>query len=87
VRKAYRITGSSFTKPDNLPEGFAVKERIVGEVLGTKDLVFHEAKDGSVVVYRQGVSGSNVKLSPTEVEEVLFFLQRVANSAWFRHVT
>lgn len=87
MRKAYRITGSSFTKPDNLPEGYSVKERLVGEVLGTQALVFHEVKDGSVVVYRQGVANSNVKLSPKEVVEVRTFLGRVADSAWVRHVT
>lgn len=80
MRKAYRITGSSFDKPENLPEGFTVKERLVGEVLGTNALVFHEVKDGSVVVYRQGVSGSNVKLDPEEVKEVMMFLNKVYNS-------
>lgn len=80
MRKAYRITGSSFAEPKNLPEGFSVKERLVGEVLGTDALVFHEVKDGSVVVYRQGVAGSNVKLSPEEVRQVMMFLNRVQNS-------
>jgi len=77
VRKAYRITGSSFTKPDNLPEGFVVKERLVGEVLGTKDLVFHEVKDGSVVMYRQGIAGSNVKIPFEDVVKVASFLVNV----------
>jgi hypothetical protein len=86
VRKAYRITGSSFTEPINLPEGFTVKERLVGEVLGTKALVFHEVKDGSVVVYRQGVAGSNVKLSPEEVGEVAKFLVRVFTDTGARKV-
>ena len=80
MRKAYRITGSSFDKPENLPEGFAVKERLVGDVLGTTALVFHEVKDGSVVVYRQGVPNSNVKLSPEEVRDVMNFLYRVRES-------
>jgi hypothetical protein len=86
MRKAYRITGSSFTEPSNLPEGFTVKERLVGEVLGTKALVFHEVKDGSVVVYRQGVAGSNVKLSPEEVREVMNFLYLVDQEARRRAV-
>lgn len=78
MRKAYRISGSSFERPENLPEGFSVKERLVGEVLGTKELVFHEVKDGSVVVYRQGVSGSNAKIRPEEINDVIAFLFRVA---------
>lgn len=77
MRKAYRITGSSFEHPGTLPDGLSVKERLVGEALGTKELVFHEVKDGSVVVYRQGVAGSNVKLSPEEVRDVMNFLWRV----------
>jgi hypothetical protein len=83
VRKAYRITGSSFVEPKDLPEGFSVKERLVGEVLGTQALVFHEVKDGSVVVYRQGVAGSNVKLSPEEVKEVVKFLSEIV---YYHHV-
>lgn len=83
MRKAYRIAGSSTTKPENLPEGFTVKERLVGEVLGTKELVFHEVKDGSVVVYRQGVPNSNVKLSPEEVKEVVKFFAEVI---YYHHV-
>jgi hypothetical protein len=63
-----------------------VKERLVGEVLGTKALVFHEVKDGSVVVYRQGVAGSNVKLSPEEVREVMNFLYLVDQEARRRAV-
>jgi hypothetical protein len=80
VRKAYRVAGSSFTKPENLPEGLTVKERLVGEVLGTSSLVFHEVKDGSVVVYRQGVPNSNAKLSYEEVRKVMIFLNRVVNA-------
>lgn len=84
MRKAYRITGSSFTKPENLPDGYTVKERLVGEVFGTEVLVFHEVKDGSVVVYRQGVAGSNVKLSPEEVGQLCDFLSRVRYAAaWY----
>jgi hypothetical protein len=77
VRKAYRITGSSFVEPKNLPEGFSVRERLVGDILGTKELVFHEVKDGSLVVYRQGVAGSNVKLSWEEVQQLAGFLVEV----------
>ena len=77
MRKAYRITGSSTTKPENLPEGFTVRERLVGDILGTKELVFHEVKDGSMVVYRQGVAGSNVKLSWEEVQQLAGFLVEV----------
>lgn len=77
MRKAYRITGSSHQKPENLPEGFSVKERLVGDVLGTKDLVFHEVKDGSLVVYRQGVAGSNAKLSFEEVQDLAKFLNQM----------
>lgn len=83
MRKAYRITGSSFVEPKNLPEGFSVKERLVGEVLGTDALVFREVSDGSVVVYRQGVAGSNVKLSPDEVRELLNFLTPIV---YYHHV-
>lgn len=83
MKKAYRITGSSTVKPENLPEGFTVKERLVGEVLGTKELVFHEVRDGSVVVYRQGVPNSNVKLSPEEVKEVVRFFSEVI---YYHHV-
>lgn len=79
MRKAYRVTGSSTTKPENLPEGFTVKERLVGEILGTKELVFHEVKDGSMVVYRQGVAGSNVKLSYEEVYALMLFCNKHVN--------
>lgn len=78
MRKAYRISGSSFVRPENLPDGFTVKERLVGEVFSTRDLVFHETKDGSVVVYRQGVPGSNVKISLDEVIRLSNFLRTVA---------
>lgn len=74
MRKTYRITGSSLTKPDNLPDGFEVRERLVGEILGTSQLVFREVKDGSMVVYRQGVAGTNVKLSWEEVQKLAGFL-------------
>lgn len=77
MRKAYRITGSSHQKPENLPEGFSVKERLVGDVLGTKELVFHEVKDGSLVIYRQGVAGSNAKLSFEEVQDLAQFLSQM----------
>lgn len=80
MRKAYRVTGSTFTKPENLPEGLTVKERLVGEVLGTTAFVFQEVKDGSVVVYRQGVPNSNVKLSRMEIYKVMIFLNKVINS-------
>lgn len=80
MRKAYRVTGSTFTKPENLPEGLTVRERLVGEVLGTTALVFQEVKDGSMVVYRQGVPNSNVKLSRMEMYKVMIFLNRVINS-------
>lgn len=86
MRKAYRIIGSSTTKPENLPEGFTVKERLVGEVLGTKELVFHEVKDGSVVVYRQGVSGSNVKLSFDEVGQLASFLVNIVADKRLRDI-
>lgn len=80
MRKAYRVTGSTFVHPGELPEGLTVKERLVGEILGTNALVFREVKDGSVVVYRQGVPGSNVKLDPEEVKEVMMFLIKVRDS-------
>lgn len=75
MRKAYRINGSSFDKPENLPEGFTVRERLVGNIHATKELVFHEVKDGSMVVYRQGVPNSNVKLSYDEVKALSLFLR------------
>lgn len=74
MRKAYRITGSSFDRPENLPEGFTVKERLVGEVFSVGGLVFHEVQDGSMVVYRAGVTGSNVKLTYEELKSLSHFL-------------
>lgn len=83
MRKAYRINGSSFDKPENLPEGFTVKERLVGDIHATKELVFHEVKDGSMVVYRQGVPNSNVKLSYDEVKALSLFL---SETVYYHHV-
>jgi hypothetical protein len=81
VRKAYRIKGSSFTKPENLPEGFEVRERMVGDTVNLRNGVcLQEAKDGSVVMYRKGESGSNVKLSRDDQFVIMVFLNRVINS-------
>lgn len=77
MRKAYRVTGSTFTKPENLPEGLTVKERFVGDITSTSEFVFHEVKDGSVVIYRQGVPNSNAKVSYEELETVWRFLLKV----------
>lgn len=74
MRKAYRVTGSTFTHPGELPEGLTVKERLVGDILGTKEYVFHEVKDGSLVIYRQGVPNSNYKLDWDEVQKLAGFL-------------
>lgn len=81
MHKAYRIVGSSETYPTNLPKGFEVREREVGEVLGTQEIVFREVKDGSVVMYRQGVANSSAKILPDELEEVWRFLLKV----WQEH--
>lgn len=86
MRRAYRVTGTSFTKPENLPEGYTVKERLVGEVLGTTALVFREVKDGSLVVYRQGVANSNVKLSFEEVVQLASFLVNVVSDKRVRDI-
>ena len=79
MRKAYRITGSSFYTPENLPEGFTVKERLVGEVMTAKELAFHEVKDGSLVVYQQGVAGSNVKITLNDVYRLMVFCNKIVN--------
>ena len=80
MKKAYRVTGSSFIKPEGLPEGLTVKERLVGESLITDNLVFQEVKDGSVVIYRQGVVNSNAKLALEELKSVILFLNEVCVS-------
>jgi hypothetical protein len=80
VRKAYRVSGVTFTPPGKLPEGLVAKEVMVGETMGTSEFVFREVKDGSVVIYRQGVPNSNAKLSPDEVKQVMIFLNRVVNA-------
>jgi hypothetical protein len=74
MRKAYRVTGSTFTHPGELPEGLTVKERLVGDMLGTKEYVFQEVKDGSLVIYRQGVPNSHYKLDWEEVQRLAGFL-------------
>jgi len=86
MRKAYRVVGSSLEEPTNLPEGLEVRECLVGEVMGTAAFVFKEVKDGSVVIYRQGVPNSNAKLSPGEVRDVMNFLYRVYQDAGYRRV-
>lgn len=79
MRKAYRIVGSSTTKPVNLPEGFEVRERLVGEEIELESgLSFREVKDGSVVLYQRGVDRSNAKISPEEVQVLFRFLGDVA---------
>lgn len=81
MRKAYRITGSSFERPENLPEGFTVKERLVGESLELSNgLSFQEVKDGTVVAYRKDQSGSNVKLSRDDQWLLMVFLNRNLNA-------
>lgn len=83
MRKAYRITGSSFEKPANLPEGFVVKERLVGDSLTVEgfrggNLTFQEVKDGSVVLFKEGQSGSQLHFRAEDIEKIFRFLGDVA---------
>lgn len=79
MRKAYRIVGSSFQRPANLPEGFEIRERLVGEEIQLQSgLSFREVKDGSVVLYQKGVDRSNARISSEDVQELFRFLGDVA---------
>ncbi len=79
MRTAYRIVGSSTTKPENLPEGFEIRERLVGDEFQSESgLVFVEAKDGSVVVYKKGLERSNAKLNHSEILGLFRFFGDVA---------
>ncbi len=86
MRTAYRIVGSSTTKPENLPEGFEVRERLVGEVhqvrLGAdKNANFVENKNGDVVVYQEGTRNSNFVVRHDDLPALFQFLNRV----WIEH--
>lgn len=83
MRKAYRITGSSFNHPGALPNGFTVKERLVGDVLKVPshregNLVLMEVKDGSVVVFKEGVPNSQIHFRAADIQKIFRFLGEVA---------
>lgn len=83
MRKAYRITGSSFNHPGTLPEGFTVKERLVGESLTLPshregNLTLMEVKDGSVVVFVEGVSHSQIHFRAEDIQKIFRFMGDVA---------
>lgn len=81
MRKAYRVTGSTFTKPENLPEGLTVKERLVGEELELSGgLSFFEVKDGTIVCFMKGASKSNQKLSRDDIYRAMIFFNKILNT-------
>lgn len=83
MKKAYRVVGSSFEHPGELPEGFTVKERLVGDSLTVEsfrggNLTFQEVKDGSVVLFKEGESGSQVHFKAEDIQKIFRFLGDVA---------
>lgn len=85
MRKAYRVTGSTFEKPENLPEGLTVKERLVGDTLTVPsfrsgNLTLVEVKDGSVVIFKEGESGSQIHFRAEDIQKIFRFLGDVAVS-------
>lgn len=85
MRKAYKIVGLSTTKPENLPNGFSVQERSVGEVYQVNTLLgnvnFVETKTGDIVIYKEGVQGTSIKIPHERLRALAGFLLQV----YFEH--
>lgn len=87
MRKVYKVTGFSATHPGDLPNGFSVSEKEVGEVHqimfegSGRHTNFVETKQGDVVVYREGITNSNFKIPHDELPALVRFL----NQVWLEH--
>lgn len=83
MQKAYKVMGVSTIKPEGLPKAFTVVEREIGEVFqcdplrGTGKVNFVETKQGDVVIYREGVQGSNLQVRHSDLLALASFLGHV----------
>lgn len=83
MQKAYKVLGVSTVKPEGLPKAFTVVERDIGEVFqceplhGEGKVNFVETKTGDVVVYREGKTGSNIKVGREDLPNLVQFLMHV----------
>lgn len=87
MRKVYKVVGTSNVRPYELPRGLEVVEKMVGEVHQVVDntkggkINFVEATNGDVVIYKEGISGSNLKISHDQLPALIQFL----NQVWIEH--
>lgn len=87
MRKVYKVNGFSPKHPGNLPPGFTVTEKEVGDVhqiefaASGRHANFVETKQGDVVVYREGVNNSNFKIKHDQLPDLIRFL----NQVWLEH--
>ncbi len=87
MRKVYKVTGVSPKHPGNLPPGFTVTEKEVGDVhqiefaASGRHANFVETKQGDVVIYREGVENSNFKIKHDQLPGLIRFL----NQVWLEH--
>jgi len=82
MQKAWKVMGVSTVKPENLPKAFTVVEKEIGcvyqiPVENGRHINFVEAKNGDVVVYREGMSNSNFKIPREEMSKLIAFLMHV----------
>ncbi len=82
MQKAWKVMGVSTVKPEGLPKAFTVVEKEIGCVYQIptqtgRHINFVEAKNGDVVVYREGVSNSNFKIQREELSSLIAFLMHV----------
>lgn len=82
MQKAWKVMGVSTVKPEGLPKAFTVVEKEIGcvhqiPIENGRHINFVEAKDGDVVVYREGVTNSNFKIPRDEIPAILGFLKHV----------
>lgn len=82
MQKAWKVMGVSTIKPEGLPGAFTVVEKEIGCVhqiptVNGRHVNFVEAKNGDVVVYREGVSNSNFKIPAEDISQLIKFLMHV----------
>lgn len=82
MQKAWKVMGISTVKPEGLPKAFTVVEKEVGCVyqiaaISGRHINFVEAKNGDVVVYREGVANSNFKVPAEDISQLIQFLMHV----------